>query len=114
MYVCMYVFIYVYKSIYLSIYIYIYIYRLIIACVLICDILYPLEPPPLRISLYSVLPTEPPNIPAGSLSGVVLCRFFRGLVFLGLGKKLLLARVLDSMRSDLVHGDGCLVMMFAW
>ena len=52
--------------------------------------------------------------PAGSLSGVVLCRFFRGVVCLGIGKKLLLARVLDSMCSDLVHGDGCLVMMFAW
>ena len=51
--------------------------------------------------------------PAGSLSGVVLCRFFRGLVFLGIGKKLLLARVFDSMCSDLVHGDGCLVMMLA-
>ena len=52
-------------------------------------------------------------IPAGSLSGVVLCRFFRGFVFLGIGKKLLLARVFDSMCSDLVHGDACLVMMLA-
>ena len=34
--------------------------------------------------------------------------------FVGIGKKLLLARVFDSMCSDLVHGDGCLVMMFAW
>ena len=50
------------------------------------------------------------KVPVGSLSGVVLCRFFRGLVVLDLGK-LLLARVLDSMCSDLVHGDGCLVML---
>ena len=40
--------------------------------------------------------------------------FFRCLVFSGIGKKLLLARVLDSMCSDLVDGDGCLVMTFAW
>ena len=39
-------------------------------------------------------------------------------VFSGFGvfrywEKLLLARVFDSMCSDLVHGDGCLVMMLA-
>ena len=34
-------------------------------------------------------------------------------MFLGIEEKLLLARVFDSMCSDLVHGDGCLVMMLA-
>ena len=37
-------------------------------------------------ALCNVVKHESQFSPAGSLSGVVLCGFFRGLVFLGLGK----------------------------